>query len=66
MIARSKRIHVESFPSIRFAMLQMIRTATNPRAMKKLAYIVALLLAIVGYRGFLRPVGACCGATCRA
>jgi hypothetical protein len=46
MIGQSKRIQIDSFPLMRFAMSQMchhdgsaIRSAANPRAMKKLAWL---------------------------
>lgn len=64
MVSKSKRVNVEVFPSIRNSMLTLfhhhnasIRSATNPRSMKKLSYATALLISMAGYRGFLDPLG---------
>jgi hypothetical protein len=64
MIAKSKRICIDNLPSVRYSMLhifhhhsQAIRSATNPRAMKKLAYTGALLLSLFDWRGFIQPIG---------
>ncbi|OHT05712.1 Dynein heavy chain family protein [Tritrichomonas foetus] len=63
-IIKAKRVDVETFPSIRHSMLSIfqhhsssIRSTTNPRAMKKLAYASALLLSILNFRNFITPVG---------
>ena len=67
MILKSKRINVEEFPSIRHTMAEMfnhfnsnIRSSTNPKAMKKLAYTSALMLSILNYRRTVEPSGLNC------
>jgi hypothetical protein len=64
ILARSKRIQIETFPSIRNTMLQLfhhhsvsIDSTTNSRGMKKLAYVCGMLLSIVNYRNFIEPSG---------
>ncbi|OHS99238.1 Dynein heavy chain family protein [Tritrichomonas foetus] len=64
MIAKSKRVNVEKFPSIRNNMLMIyhhhnssIRSATNPKMMKKLSYAAALLVASMNFRSFIQPIG---------
>ncbi|KAK8895532.1 hypothetical protein M9Y10_023999 [Tritrichomonas musculus] len=64
MLTKSKRVYVESYPSIKNNMLSYfqhhsssIRSTTNPRAMKILSYVCALLLSSLSFRNFLTPVG---------
>ena len=64
MLLKAKRVNVETFPSIKHSMLSIfqhhsasIRSTTNLKAMKKLAYISALLISIVQFRNFVTPVG---------
>jgi hypothetical protein len=64
MLARSKRVNVESFPTVRNTMLRLfhhhsvsIRSTTNSRAMKKLSYISAILMSIISFRNTLEPIG---------
>lgn len=64
MLNKSKRIPAESYPSIRNNMLSLfqhfsssIRSTTNPRAMKILSYVCALLLSSLSFRSFISPVG---------
>lgn len=66
MISRANRINIETFPSIRTQTLRvfhqyssLIRSTSNSKAMKKLAYICALLLSFIEYRNFLQPVSYC-------
>lgn len=62
MIGKSKRVNVETFPSIRNHMWQLfhhysgsIKSSTNSKAMKKLAYACAFLLSAVKYQNFIQP-----------
>jgi hypothetical protein len=61
MIARSKKISVESFPGIRNAMLQAHVHAhhgsSGGAALRKLSYASALAFAVIAYRNFIEPVG---------
>lgn len=63
MISQANRINIETFPCIRTQTLRvfhqyssLIRSTSNSKAMKKLAYICALLLSFIEYRNFLQPV----------
>jgi hypothetical protein len=64
MLARSKRINVESFPTVQNTMLRLfhhhsvsIRSTTNSRAMKKLTYLSAIIMSIIAFRNTLEPIG---------
>lgn len=64
MISKSKRVCVDTFPSIRNTMLSayhhhnsIIKSITNPKAMKKLSYACAILIASLNYRSFIQPFG---------
>jgi hypothetical protein len=64
MMAKSKRVNVEYFPNLRNVMLQLfhhhsvsIRSTTNSRGMKKLAYSSALLISLINFRRALDPIG---------
>ena len=61
----SVRISIENnYPSIRHQMLQVyqhhstsIRSSTNPKLMKKVAYVIVLLYAILNFSSFVKPLG---------
>ena len=64
MIRMSKRINVESFPSVKHTMLQFfhhnassIRCTTSQISIKKLSYTAALLLSLMNYRSTVDPIG---------
>jgi hypothetical protein len=66
MIAKARKFHVASFPSIRNLMLQayanynaQLRPPESPPALQALAYATTLSLAIVSYRNFIEPIGFC-------
>jgi hypothetical protein len=64
MLARSKRIKVDSFPALRFTVTELyhhhtpaIRAQTNPRAMRRLSFVSVMLMAMLNYRSFIQPGG---------
>lgn len=64
MISKSKRINVDTFPSIRNTMLSAyhhhnscVKSTLNSKAMKKISYACAILIASLNYRSFVQPFG---------
>ena len=64
MISKSKRMNVDTFPSLRNTMLScyhhhnsVVKSTSNPKAMKKLSYACAVLIASLNYRSFIQPFG---------
>ncbi|OHS99158.1 Dynein heavy chain family protein [Tritrichomonas foetus] len=63
LIENSRKLRYSDFPSIRHQILQIyhhhstsIRSSTNPKAVKKLAYATALSYSLLKYRQILTPL----------
>ncbi|KAI5486860.1 dynein heavy chain family protein family [Trichomonas vaginalis G3] len=64
MLRRSKRVNVESYPSVKHTMLQFfhhnganVRATTSQSAIKKLSYASALLMSLMNFRSSISPIG---------
>ncbi|OHT03622.1 Dynein heavy chain family protein [Tritrichomonas foetus] len=67
MLAKCKRVSIDSFPSIRNSVIELlhhygltIKSSLNQHSMKKLSYASSILLSLVNFRHFIQPFGFSC------